>query len=113
MNAMLRNKRILVVDDEEIIRDVLAELLSSESYTVETAENGSKALEMVRNRDYGCILLDLMLPDLDGLQVLEELNTVEDRPEVIILTAYASIEKAIQANKGRQRLPSKNISSPL
>jgi DNA-binding NtrC family response regulator len=96
---MHKNGRILVADDEEIIRDVLADLLTSESYTVDLAENGSQALEMIRDRDYGALLLDLMMPDMDGIQVLEELKDFENRPEVIILTAYASIEKAIKATK--------------
>ncbi len=96
MNA---NGRILVADDEQIIREVLSDLLSSESYTVDQAEYGAQALEMVRSGDYGAVLLDLMLPDLDGLQVLEEVMEIENRPEVIIITAYASIEKAIRATK--------------
>jgi len=93
------NGRILVADDEEVMRDVLSELLSSESYTVDQAENGAQTLERIRSREYGAVLLDLMLPDMDGLQVLEELNEIDNRPEVIILTAYASIEKAIKATK--------------
>jgi DNA-binding NtrC family response regulator len=96
---MRANGRILVADDEEIIRDVLADLLTSESYTVDLAKNGSQTLKMIRERDYGALLLDLIMPDMDGLQVLEELQDFENRPEVIILTAYASLEKAIKATK--------------
>ena len=96
---MDRNGRILVADDERIIRDVLEDLLTSESYTVDLAENGSQTLKMVREREYGALLLDLIMPDMDGLQVLEELKDFENRPEVIILTAYASLEKAIKATK--------------
>ena len=64
------NGRILVADDEEIMRDVLSILLASESYKVDLAENGSQALEMIREQDYGVVLLDLMMPDMDGLEVL-------------------------------------------
>ncbi|MBN2320207.1 MAG: sigma-54-dependent Fis family transcriptional regulator [Acidobacteria bacterium] len=96
---MNTNGRILVADDEQIIREVLSDILSSESYDVDHAENGAQALELIRNRDYGAVLLDLMLPDRDGLQVLEEIKELENRPEVIIITAYASIEKAIRATK--------------
>ncbi|MBN2242168.1 MAG: sigma-54-dependent Fis family transcriptional regulator [Acidobacteria bacterium] len=96
---MKTNEKILVADDEEIMRDVLSELLSSESYSVDVAENGTRALEMIRNREYGAVLLDLMLPDMDGLQVLEAINGTENRPEVIIITAFASIERAIKATK--------------
>jgi DNA-binding NtrC family response regulator len=96
---MHANGRILVADDERIIRDVLEDLLTSESYTVDLAKNGSQTLKMVREREYEALLLDLMMPDMDGIQILEELQDFENRPEVIILTAYASLEKAIQATK--------------
>jgi len=93
------NGRILVADDEGIIREVLSLLLSSASYEVDLAENGSQALEMIRDRDYGVLLLDLMMPDIDGLQVLEELKKTENSPVPIVLTAFASIDKAVKATK--------------
>ena len=96
---MHKKGRILVADDEEIMRDVLGDLLTSESYAVDMAENGSQTLERVQDSEYGAVLLDLMLPDLDGLQILEKIKTFENHPEVIILTAFASIEKAIKATK--------------
>jgi DNA-binding NtrC family response regulator len=97
----MMNKRghILVADDEEIMRDVLSDLLLSESYDVDLAENGLQALKMIESGEYELVLLDLMMPDLDGLKVLEELKEVKNPPEVILLTAFASIEKAIQATK--------------
>jgi DNA-binding NtrC family response regulator len=96
---MSATKRILVADDEQIIREVLSDLLSAESYPVDLAENGAQALEMVRERDYGVLLLDLMMPDMDGLRILEEIQKLESRPEIIMLTAYASYDKAVQAGK--------------
>ena len=90
---------ILVVDDEEIMRDVLSALLSSESYHVDLAENGAQALGMIREKDYGVMLLDLMMPDVDGFQVLEELKKSENSPVAIVLTAYASIDRVMQAAK--------------
>ncbi len=90
---------VLVVDDEEIMRDVLSALLSSESYNVDLAENGSLALEMIRDKEYGVMLLDLMMPEVDGFQVLEELKNIENAPVAIVLTAYASIDKVMQAAK--------------
>jgi DNA-binding NtrC family response regulator len=96
---MSANGRILVADDEEIMRDVLSDLLSSESYTVDLAQNGFQALEMIGEKDYGVLLLDLMMPDIDGLQVLEELKKTENGPTAIVLTAYASIDRAVQATK--------------
>jgi DNA-binding NtrC family response regulator len=96
---MTRSGRILVVDDEEIIRDVLAKLLGDEGYRVDFATNGAQAVELVRERDYGAILLDLMMPDMDGLQVLEEFKKEEEVPATIVLTAYASIDRAVKATK--------------
>lgn len=95
----MTNKRILVVDDEEIMRDVLSDLLVSEAYSVDVAENGSLALEKIRDNEYGVVLLDLMMPDVDGLQVLRELQKMEKPPVAVILTAYASIDKAVQTTK--------------
>lgn len=96
---MHTNGRILVADDEEIMRDVLSDLLTAESFAVDLAENGAQTLARIRDRDYGVVLLDLMLPDMDGLRILEELKPIENRPEIIILTAFASIERAIKATK--------------
>jgi DNA-binding NtrC family response regulator len=96
MNA---NRRILVADDEEVMRDVLSALLSSESYAVDLAESGSQAIDMIKDKDYGVLLLDLMLPDMDGFQVLEELNKSENSPVAVVLTAFASIGKAVTATK--------------
>ena len=88
-----------MADDEEIVRDVLSALLFSENYKVEFAHNGAQTLEKVRDTDYNVLLLDLMMPDLDGLQVLEELGKMENRPATIVLTAFGSIEKAVKATK--------------
>lgn len=91
--------RILVVDDEEVVRDVLSTLLRAENYHVDLAENGVQALDMVRGGDYGVVLLDLMMPDMDGLQVLESFHKTEGIPETVVLTAFASIEKAVRATQ--------------
>ncbi len=96
---MSNGERILVVDDEEIMCDVLSALLTSEGYQVELARDGSQALKMIREREYGAALLDLMMPEMDGFQVLEELGRLENRPSAIVLTAYATIEKAVKATR--------------
>jgi DNA-binding NtrC family response regulator len=95
----MTNGKILVVDDEEIMRDVLSTLLTSENYAVDLAEDGAQALQMVKDRDYSVVLLDLMMPDMDGLQVLEEFKKIESNPVTVVLTAFASIEKAVRATK--------------
>jgi DNA-binding NtrC family response regulator len=98
-NGKIVNGRILIADDEEIMRDVLSDLLSSESYKVDLAENGFRALELIREKEYEVILLDLMMPELDGLQVLEKLKTIENSPIAVVLTAFGSIERAVKATK--------------
>ena len=95
----MSERRVLIVDDEEILRDVLSLLLNSESWTVDAVENGGDALARIREKEYGVVLLDLMLPDIDGLEVLEELQKLERPPAAIMLTAYASFDKAVQATK--------------
>jgi DNA-binding NtrC family response regulator len=96
---MINNRRILVADDEEIMRDVLGTLLASERYRVDLAYSGAHALDMIKDKEYSVVLLDLMMPDMDGLQVLEELNKLESRPVAVVLTAFGSIEKAVKATK--------------
>src|SRR5437867_4226920 len=96
---MSSNGKILVVDDEEIMRDVLSTLLAAENYSVDFAHNGAQALEKARESDYSVVLLDLMMPDMDGLQVLEEFRKLESNPLTVVLTAFASIEKAVKATK--------------
>jgi two-component system response regulator PilR (NtrC family) len=96
---MNSQQRILVVDDEEIMRDVLSTLLQSESYRVALAQNGSEAQEKVRDQEYDVVLLDLMMPDIDGLQVLESFQKLERSPATIILTAFGTIERAVKATK--------------
>ena len=99
INMTAKNNSVLIVDDEEIIRDILASLLVSQEYAVDFAENGTQALQRVRDSDYGVVLLDLMMPDMDGLKVLEGFQKLDNNPATIILTAFASIEKAVRATK--------------
>jgi CheY-like chemotaxis protein len=96
---MNTNGRILIADDEEIMREVLSDLLSTEAYTVDLAGNGAQALEMIRDTNYAVVLLDLMMPEMDGLQVLEELKKMSNSPAAVVLTAYASIDRAVKATK--------------
>lgn len=93
------HEKILVADDEEIMRDVLTDLLSSESYSVDLAQNGLEVLEMIREKDYGVVLLDLMMPEMDGFRVLQELQKTDGSPVTIVLTAFGSIDKAVRATK--------------
>lgn len=87
--------RILVVDDEERIRRLLRMYLEREQYQIDEAENGEMALEMALKNDYDLILLDLMLPGMDGLEVCEKLRVHKATP-VIMLTAKGEESNRIQ-----------------
>ncbi len=90
---------ILVVDDEQVIRDICKRSLEPLGYQVSTAENGFKAQEIVRQKDIEAVFTDFKMPMMDGIELLECIK--RDRPhiEVVILTAYATIEHAIHAMK--------------
>lgn len=94
---MSRDLRILVVDDEEVIRDVLRALLEKEGCEVATASDGTEALSLFEAEPSDVVLLDLMLPDRPGLEVLREIRLRDPDAVVVIVTAYSSIEGAIQA----------------
>jgi DNA-binding NtrC family response regulator len=96
---MSEKTKILVADDEEIMRDVLSALLGGENCLVDLAETGGQALAMLRDNTYDVMLLDLLMPDMDGLEVLEKLQGLDDKPAVIVLTAFATLEKAVRATK--------------
>jgi two-component system response regulator PilR (NtrC family) len=92
-----RDLRILVVDDEEVIRDVLQTLLEKEGCDVTAASDAGEALAYFEAEPYDVVLLDLMLPDRSGLEVLREIRRRDPDAVVVIVTAYSSIEGAIQA----------------
>ncbi len=94
---MSRELRLLVVDDEEVIRDVLQALLQREGYDVTTASDAAEALSRFDAEPFDVVLLDLMLPDRPGLEVLREIHRRDPDAVVVIVTAYSSIEGAIAA----------------
>lgn len=91
--------RILVVDDEADIRESLETLLDLENYTVELAVDGGDALRKLDKFSYDLILLDLMMPDKSGMEVLQEIRGRQIQTPIIMLTAYGSVEVAVQALK--------------
>jgi DNA-binding NtrC family response regulator len=92
-----RGLRILVVDDEEVIRDVLSTLLEREGYEVTVAATAGEALSLFETEPSDVILLDLMLPDRPGLELMREIRRQDPDAVIVIVTAYSSIEGAIQA----------------
>jgi two-component system response regulator PilR (NtrC family) len=92
-----RRLRVLVVDDEEVIRDVLETLLAREGYEVASAPDAESAITLFDQEPFDVVLLDLMLPDRPGLEVLREIRRRDPDAVVVIVTAYSSIEGAIEA----------------
>jgi len=93
--------RILIVDDEAEIRQLLEEILGEEGYSVSSTASGAEAIVLLRDAPYDLLLLDIWLPDRDGLDVLADLHSLEteDKPEVIVISGHATIETAVKATK--------------
>ena len=89
--------RVLVVDDEEVIRHVLGTLLTREGYEVTAAATAGEAVSLFESDPHDIVLLDLMLPDRSGLEVLRDIRRRDPDAVVVIVTAYSSIEGAIDA----------------
>jgi DNA-binding NtrC family response regulator len=91
--------RILIVDDEEIVRESLSAWLEQDGYTVQTAPDGETGLDRIRKERWSILLVDLKMPGIDGLQVLEEARKVQPEAAAVIMTAYATVDTAVAAMK--------------
>ena len=91
--------RILVVDDEAEIRESLGYLLSDEGYAADTAAGGAEGLRMYEGGGYDLLLLDLMMPDRPGMEVLREIRQKDRETPVLVITAYGSVPVAVEALK--------------
>ncbi|MCF8235135.1 MAG: sigma-54 dependent transcriptional regulator [Bacteroidales bacterium] len=90
--------KILVIDDEKSIRNTLRDILEYEKYKVDDAENGVKGLEMIRANKYDAVLLDIKMPQMDGLEVLDRILEITDIP-VIMISGHGTIETAVDSIK--------------
>lgn len=90
---------LLVVDDEESVRDSLLNWFLEDGFEVECAENANKALAMLENRNFDIILTDIKMPGMDGLELLKRIKTIQKEAIVIIMTAFAAVDTAVQALK--------------
>jgi two-component system, NtrC family, nitrogen regulation response regulator NtrX len=91
--------KILVIDDERAIRNTLKEILEYEKYQVDLAENSGTALEAVKNSEYGLILCDIKMPDIDGLELLPQLVTMQPDTPVVMISGHGNIDTAVEAIK--------------
>ena len=90
---------ILVVDDEDIMREILDALLTREGYHVRMATSGADGIELVKTVPFDAAILDVMMPGIDGIGTLEEIRKLDDELPVLMITAFASVESAIAAMK--------------
>ncbi len=89
--------RILVIDDEKTLRHFLRLHLLEQGYQVDEAADGKTALQLINNQHFDVALVDLRLTDMDGLEIVRHLRQISPKTSVIILTAYASLDSAIEA----------------
>jgi len=96
----MENKvNIMVVDDEEIVRESLTSWLEEDGYHVEAVESGKKALERLPAKNWDLMLVDLKMPGMDGIQLMDEVHKTFPDMLVIIMTAYATVDTAVKAMK--------------
>jgi two-component system, NtrC family, response regulator PilR len=96
---MARTGSVLVVDDEEVMREILEALLAREGYRVKVAASGEEGLELARATSFDAAIVDVMMPGIDGIATLEELKKIDEDLPVVMVTAFASVETAISAMK--------------
>jgi DNA-binding NtrC family response regulator len=93
----MTQEKILVIDDELFVRELLQEFLSKEGYKVYLAESGEKAVNLVKSTPVEIALIDLKMPGMDGISTLKEIKKIASNTVAIILTGYPTIESSIEA----------------
>ena len=91
--------KILVVDDDEQMREGIVEMLTREGYTVSDVGSGAEALEKIKKEDFDVILTDLIMPGIDGMEVLRQTKKLKPAVRVIMITGFGTIENAVEAMK--------------
>lgn len=82
--------KLLIVEDEENLRDLYAEELEESGYEVERASNGKEAIDLVRKKDFDLVIMDIRMPEMDGIETLGKVISLERKIPVIIYTAYSN-----------------------
>jgi two-component system, NtrC family, response regulator HydG len=95
-----KDVRVLIVDDEPMMADSLRQHLEEEGYSVDTAATGTQAIELFDQAGHHLAICDLQLPDMDGLEVMRHMKDARPTTEVIVVTAYGSVQRAVEATKG-------------
>ena len=90
---------ILVVDDEPIMQEILGDFLREEGYSIDIAGSGEEGVELAQKSSYDCAIVDLMMPGIDGIETMQKLREIDTSLPVIVVTAFASVESAVEAMK--------------
>ncbi len=99
MSEKAREVQILVVDDDPDICDYMQSLLSTAGYSVDTNTNPTRAIEELRSQRYHLVVLDLMMPKVDGIELLRTIRRFDSDVAIVVLTGYPSVETAVQSLK--------------
>ncbi|ODS33540.1 MAG: response regulator [Candidatus Scalindua rubra] len=91
---MRRKPIILVVDDEKIMHELFRKILKKEKYAVLTAGNGKKALKMAESKKLDLVILDMKMPDMNGIEILRRIKKIDENIEVIMLTGFGTMKTA-------------------
>ena len=92
-------KNILIIDDEKEIREGLVEILKDAGFAVDSADNGQQGLDKIRKKDFDAVVTDLIMPVVDGMEVLRETKRIKPHTRIILITAYATVDNAVEAMK--------------
>lgn len=93
----MAGESLLIVEDDPFMRELLSESLSEAGYQTKTAENGAETRSLLPRIEFDVALIDLSLPDADGMQLVDDISEASSEVQIIILTGYPSIESAIEA----------------
>ena len=93
--------RLLIVDDELLIRDLLYDYFAARDFEIAVADSGARALSLIESERFDTVILDLKMPDMDGLQLTEEIRQHDRRLPIILITGFPSVESAIEALRHR------------
>lgn len=91
--------KILIIDDEKVIRSTLKEILEYEKYEIFEAQDGQEGFEMIEKQDFDLVLCDIKMPKMDGMEVLTKSLSLDRQPQFIMISAHGSIETAVEATK--------------
>lgn len=95
----MSDQNVLVVDDEEVIRDVCSQILTGDGYSVTTAASGKEALHLVSENNYDAVVTDIMMPDMSGLELLEVIKSTNLDVSTVVITGLGTFDMATQSDR--------------